>query len=68
MDWQQIAALTIVASTVALFVWTRARKRTKASGLGKHCGCSGGPASESPPVTTLRGRKGQRAQLIVKLK
>jgi hypothetical protein len=68
MDWQQIAALTVVATTTALFVRARARNHAKVSGLEKHCGCGGGPGSEVPATTVLRGRKGERAQLVVKLK
>ncbi len=65
MDWQQTGALLIVATTVLAFAWVRIRRHRVNS---SHCGCGGKTSNETPPGTVLRGRKGERPQLIVKLK
>jgi len=64
MDWQQIAALSIVAITAALFVGSRLRRRKSALPCDSHCGCSG--SSASGPSVVYRARKGQRPEIIIK--
>jgi len=64
MQWQESIALSIVAVTVGLFGWRRVLRKPK-SGL-PGCGCSGTKAK--PPGVILRGRKGERSQMIIKMK
>ena len=68
MDWQQISALVIVAATAGIFAWRRFRRRKSPFGCGDHCGCGGEnrPAEKSSIV--FRARKGERPQVIVKMK
>lgn len=67
MDWQQIGALAIVGITVILFAWRLLRRRSN-SQLAKHCDCADGAAGETPPSTVLRGRRGERPRMIVRLR
>jgi hypothetical protein len=68
MDWQQIAALALVAVTAALFVLARVRRKRK-GGLpcDSHCGCAGAKSSNAPSVI-YHARKGERPEIIVKMK
>ncbi len=67
MDWQQIGALLIVCLTALAFARGAWRKRRDA-GRQAGCGCTATGASERPPETVLRARKGERPRLTVKLK
>lgn len=70
MDWQEIAALTMVGATAAAFVWRKLRppvlKFQRGSLQDSHCGCS--TASIASPRQTIiyRARRGQTPQVIVK--
>ena len=66
MDWQQIAALAIVAVTGALFVRARLRRRKAKFPCDSGCGCSGTTPAPGPSVT-YHARKGERAEIIVKM-
>jgi hypothetical protein len=65
MDWQQAAALGIVAGTVAIFVRSRVRRGKAKLPCGSHCGC-GHSATAPRESITYRARKGERPQIIVK--
>ena len=67
MDWQSIAALAVVAGTAGVFLvraWPRRRKFSFERET--HCGC--GTAGQAGNSVLFRARKGQRAQVIVKMK
>jgi hypothetical protein len=69
MDWQTLTALAVVAGTATIFAvraWPRRRKFSFAQDT--HCGC--GSSSQSGPKNSIvfHARKGQRAQVIVKMK
>lgn len=68
VDWQQVTALAIVAVTIALFVGVKLRTRRRAKmPCDSHCGCAG--ASNPPKETvTYRARKGERPEIIVKMR
>lgn len=68
MDWQQIIALSIVAATAGIFVWRRLHPRQSALGCGDHCGCGGEGRPGEKSSIVFRARKGERPQVIVKLK
>ncbi|HAV63594.1 MAG TPA: hypothetical protein DCY13_14665 [Verrucomicrobiales bacterium] len=67
MDWQEIVALAVVVLTVALFVRAAVRHRRR-RGIEGSCHCAGGASGGLPVSTVLRGRKGERPQLVVKMK
>ena len=67
MDWQTIAALAVVAGTAGVFLaraWPRRRKFSFERET--HCGC--GTAGQAGNSVVFHARKGQRAQVIVKMK
>jgi hypothetical protein len=69
MDWQQLVALTIVGITAAVLLWTRFRPRKFRFGRDAHCGC--GCAASHPssqPSVIFRARKGERPQMVVRMK
>jgi hypothetical protein len=70
MDWQKIAALAVVAGTAGLFVLKAIGRRHKKFSFERdtHCGC--GSTGQTGPKNSIvfSARKGQRAQVIVKMK
>ena len=74
MDWQQLVALAIVAITAGLFIATR----TLAAGLfgrrkfsferDTHCGCAARGSSAGQSSIVFRARKGQRPEVLVKMR
>jgi hypothetical protein len=67
MDWQEITALAITAATVAVFAWSRWRRRQFDFRRDTHCGCS--PAADAPQGSIVfHARKGERPQVIIKAK
>jgi len=67
MDWQQIVALIIVAVTGALFVRARLRRRKAKFPCDSGCGCSSSSPAPGPSVT-YHARKGERPEIIVKMR
>ncbi len=68
MDWQELIALMIVAGVAAAFAWARWRRRKFSFARDTHCGC-GSPADAAPGSSIVyRARKGERPQVIVKMK
>ena len=68
MDWQQSVALLIVATAVALLVWSRVRRRKFQFGRDTHCGCSS-PANVEPQSSIIfHARKGEPTRITVKMK
>jgi hypothetical protein len=66
MDWQQIAALTLVAVTAGLFIRAKARRRTFSFARDTHCGCGSPTGAEARSSIVFSARKGQRAKIFVK--
>ena len=70
VDFQQSASLGVVALTVGLFARAKFRRRKFQLGRDTHCGCGtaseGGSAAKSSIV--YRARKGERPQIIVKMR
>jgi hypothetical protein len=68
MDWQPIATWAVSAGTAGIFLaraWPRRRKFSFQRET--HCGC-GGAGDSGRQSVVFRARKGQRAQVIVKMK
>jgi hypothetical protein len=66
MDWQQAAALGIVAMTAFAFLYTRLRKRRFEFKHDTHCGCSSPSTDSRPKSITFTSRRGERPRIIVK--
>ncbi len=64
MDWQQAAALVIVAVTAGLFFWARIRPRRFGFRRDAHCGCTSQSAAKGSIV--FHARRGERPQIVVK--
>jgi hypothetical protein len=67
MDWQKLTALGIVAATAALFLRNRFRPRKFSFARDTHCGCAGRAAAPNHSVV-FHARKGQRPEIVVKMK
>ena len=67
MDWQELAALTIVVLTAATFLWSRFRRRRFSFERHTGCGCSAGHSASGQSIT-FHARKGERPQVLVKMK
>ena len=68
MNWQQLVSLLIVAGAAFLLFRTKFRRRKFSFARDTHCGCAGG-AHDRPQYTVVyRARKGERPEIIVKLK
>lgn len=68
MDWQQIAALLIVALAAGLLAWGRLRRRRFRFGRDTHCGCSGVEKTAPQSSIIFHARKGEPGRITVKMK
>jgi hypothetical protein len=69
MDWQQPIALLIVAGAAVLLLRPKFRRRQFSFQSDAHCGCSGGSQASGPQSSIVfRARKGQRPEVLVKMK
>jgi hypothetical protein len=68
MNWQQVAALVIVGLTAAIFLFSKFSRRKAGSGCGAGCGCSASSAAPPRESVVFHARKGERPQIIVKMK
>jgi hypothetical protein len=68
MDWQEISALSIVAATAAVFLVQKFKKRKFSFQRDTHCGCSNPSQSGSKQSIIFHARKGERGQIIMKMK
>jgi len=68
MDWQQAVSLSVVGAVLAVFAWKMFRPRKFDFKRDTHCGCSApdGPADKSSIL--FHARKGERPEVIVKMK
>jgi hypothetical protein len=66
MDWQQIAALTVVAATAGMFLRSKLRRRAFSFARDTHCGCSSPTGTGAKGSIVFSARKGRRARIIVK--
>ena len=68
VDWQKMVSLGIVGVAAAALLWSKFRPRKFSLERDTHCGCS--PASQSNPQSSMvyRARRGEKPQIIVKMK
>jgi hypothetical protein len=66
MDWQKIAALSVVAATAGLFLKAKLRRRKFSFQRDTHCGCSNSHAAGARTSIVFSARKTGRAKIIVK--
>ncbi|HEX4645159.1 MAG TPA: hypothetical protein VH598_06075 [Verrucomicrobiae bacterium] len=68
VDWQQIVSLAIVGLSAALLLRSKFRPRKFSLQRDTHCGCA--PVGRSAPQNSIvfRARRGERPQVVVKMK
>jgi hypothetical protein len=66
MDWQKIAALSVVTATAGLFLRAKLRRRKFSFEHDTHCGCAAADAAGSKTSIVFSARKGGRAKIIMK--
>jgi len=68
MDWQQLVSLLIVAAAAGALISRNLRSRRFSFARDTHCGCSA--VLRSAPQTSIvyRARKGQRPEVLVKMR
>ncbi len=65
MNWQEPAALGIVALTAAIFAWRRFRPRRFSLQKDTACGCASRPGGATPPGFTVTGRRGEQPRVVI---
>jgi hypothetical protein len=68
MDWQQIVSLVIVAMAAWLLARSRIRRRKFSFERDTHCGCSAVGDSSPESSIVFHARKGERPQVVMKMK
>jgi hypothetical protein len=68
MDWQQLVALAIVATAAGLLVRSRFSRRKFSFERDTHCGCAATGSSAQKNSIVFRARKGQRPEVLVKMR
>jgi hypothetical protein len=68
MDWQAMGSLLIVAATAGLLLWSKFRRRKFSFQRDTHCGCSAIHSSAPQSSIVFRARKGERPEVLVKMK
>ena len=68
MDWQQVAALMIVAVAAGLLLRSKLRRRKFGLERDLPCGCSAARMSSPGSSIVFRARKGHRPEVVVKMR
>ena len=68
MDWQQTVSLVVVASAAVLLVGSKFRRRKFSFERDTHCGCAAVQESSPQSSIVFRARKGQRPEVLVKMR
>jgi hypothetical protein len=68
VDWQQLVSLTVVGVTAAIMLYSRFRPRKFALARATHCGCSSTNQSRPGNTVVFRARRGERPQILFKMK
>jgi hypothetical protein len=67
MDWQQLVSLVIVFAAAAGFAAAKLRRRKFSFERATHCGCAAS-GNREPSSIIYRARKGQRPEVLVKMR
>jgi hypothetical protein len=68
MDWQQLVSLMIVAVTAGWLAASKFRRRRFSFQRDTHCGCTAAAASAPRSSLIFRARKGERPEVLVKMR
>jgi len=68
MDWQQIVSLIIVGVVAVALGWGGIRRRKFSFARATHCGCSTVNRSSPGSSIVFHARKGERPQVLMKMK
>jgi len=68
MDWQQLVSLVVVASAAVLLLGSKFRRRKFSFERDRHCGCTANQGSAPQSSIVFRARKGERSQVLVKMR
>ena len=68
MDWQQTVSLVVVASSAVMLVGSKFRRRKFSFERDTHCGCASVQESSPQSSIVFRARKGQRPEVVVKMR
>lgn len=68
MDLQESVALSIVAATAAVFIVKKFQPKKFSFQRVTHCGCSSPSRSAPGQSIIFHARKGERGQVIMKMK
>lgn len=68
MDWQQFVALVIVVVTAGWLAASKFRRRRFSFERDTHCGCATASASAPQGSIIFHARKGERPEVLVKMR
>lgn len=68
MDWQQLVSLMIVAVAAGWLAASKFRRRRFSFERDTHCGCATAAASAPQSSIIFRARKGERPEVLVKMR
>jgi hypothetical protein len=68
MDWQQLVSLFIVVLAAALLLGRKFRRQSFSFQRDTHCGCAAVPQTAPQGSIVFRARKGQRPEVLVKMR
>jgi hypothetical protein len=68
VEWQQLVSLIIVAAAALLLVVGWWRRRKFSFQKDTHCGCAVLPSSGQTGSIVFHARKGQRPEVLVKMR
>ena len=68
MDWQEVISLLIVGIAASALLWGKFRRRRFNFQRDTHCGCSAPGTSGNSGSIIFHARKGERPQVLMKMK
>ena len=68
VNWQQVVSLMVVGVTAGIMLYRRFRPRKFAFAHATHCGCSSAGRSNPGNTVVFRARRGERPQILFKMK
>ena len=68
MDWQQLVSWVVVASAAVLLLGSKFRRRKFSLVRDTHCGCAARAGALPQGSIVFRACKGERAQVLVKMR